>query len=328
MVSVDGKVFSCKAWPFSAHCGQAGYEPLSSPDNRGNGAWRDAWTLAGWCSGSIGPTSSPSVDPANLVGACPKEWSGGSNVKYEEGDMVSITVSNVPLRKVAYKCKVSLFRLISESFNRISFDWIGDLTSFPPPHSSHFRPGPTLDTVDNTLPRTCSEVPLAGPSPVRVMDPSDPHPPHPSAPSILFPVPRRAVPSITTSTSATTRKVIPYHTPSRPYPNARLYWSAAGGPTPGTATRPGSPPARPTRAWRGLRRDTAMVPSPPRRLRPPPGRQTYLLLGPPLKPHRVQRTKWSVNSVFISSLVLVVFVLSPPSSVCFSLTLSVSQPTL
>jgi len=108
MVSVDGKVFSCKAWPwpFSAHCGQAGYEPLSSPDNRGNGAWRDAWTLAGWCSGSIGPTSSPSVDPANLVGACPKEWSGGSNVKYEEGDMVSITVSNVPLRKVAYKCKV------------------------------------------------------------------------------------------------------------------------------------------------------------------------------------------------------------------------------
>lgn len=52
----------------------------------------------------MGPTASPSFDALN-VGVCPDEWSSGSNVAYEEGDMVSLTVSNVPLRKVAYKCK-------------------------------------------------------------------------------------------------------------------------------------------------------------------------------------------------------------------------------
>jgi hypothetical protein len=99
----DGKlVFACKAWPMSGHCSQAGYEPNTNPATAGT--WKDAWAVVGWCNGSIGPTASPSVDPAALLGACPEEWEGDA-YKYEEGDIVSITVSEDPLRKVAFKCK-------------------------------------------------------------------------------------------------------------------------------------------------------------------------------------------------------------------------------
>jgi ribosomal protein L21E len=96
-------VFACKAWPYSGHCGQAGYEPNVNPATPE--AWRDAWTIKGYCNGSIGPTSSPNYDPAKSIGACPEVWSSGIHTKYEEGDMVSVTVSTVPLRKVAFKCK-------------------------------------------------------------------------------------------------------------------------------------------------------------------------------------------------------------------------------
>lgn len=100
----DGQlVFQCKAWPHSGHCGQAGYEP--NTDSATPEAWKDAWTVVGYCSGTVGPTSSPSNDPANSVGVCPEEWESGDNLKYEEGDMVSAIVSDVPLRKIAYKCK-------------------------------------------------------------------------------------------------------------------------------------------------------------------------------------------------------------------------------
>jgi len=101
-VAEDGLVYTCKAWPMSGHCGQAGYKPNHNPATPQ--AWRDAWTVAGHCSGSIGPTSAP-VSDTTAIGACPPEWERGSNVKYEEGDMVSLTVSEVPLRRVAYVCK-------------------------------------------------------------------------------------------------------------------------------------------------------------------------------------------------------------------------------
>jgi len=68
-------------------------------------AWKVAWDLSGYCDGSISPTSSPNFDAAASMGACPDEWSAGSNIKYEEGDIVSVTVSMVPLRKVAFRCK-------------------------------------------------------------------------------------------------------------------------------------------------------------------------------------------------------------------------------
>lgn len=102
-VSDGSLVYQCKSWPQSGHCGQAGYEPNSDPATPE--AWKDAWTVVGWCDGSMGPTSSPSIDPANSVGVCPEEWEAGDNLKYEEGDMVSATVSGTPLRKIAFKCK-------------------------------------------------------------------------------------------------------------------------------------------------------------------------------------------------------------------------------
>jgi len=102
-VSSHGFVFSCKMWPYSTHCSQHGYQPME--DSASPGAWKTAWELIGYCKGSISPTSSPTFDPANSVGGCPDEWSGGSNVKYEEGDMVSVTVSTVPLHRQAFRCK-------------------------------------------------------------------------------------------------------------------------------------------------------------------------------------------------------------------------------
>jgi len=98
-----GLVYACKSWPHSGNCGQAGFEP--NVNSATADAWKMAWTVVGHCSGSRGPTASPSYDPANSVGACPEEWSGGAHTKYEEGDLVAVTVSAVPLRQVAYRCK-------------------------------------------------------------------------------------------------------------------------------------------------------------------------------------------------------------------------------
>jgi len=100
-VSKDGLVFACKGWPYSSHCGQMGYEP--NGDNYRLESWKDAWTIIGYCSGSIGPTSSPVFDIASSVGACPDEWVASS--PYEEGDMVSEVVSSVPSRSVVYRCR-------------------------------------------------------------------------------------------------------------------------------------------------------------------------------------------------------------------------------
>jgi len=99
-VSANGLVYVCKAHPYSGHCGQAGYEPTSEP-----GPWSVAWAVAGHCSGSYGPTGAPSFDPENSVGGCPDEWVAGDNTLYEEGDMVSVSVSTTPIRKIAYRCK-------------------------------------------------------------------------------------------------------------------------------------------------------------------------------------------------------------------------------
>jgi len=49
-VSKNGLVFQCAAFPFSGFCGQTGYEPM--PDD-GTEYWKDAWTVVGYCSGTI-----------------------------------------------------------------------------------------------------------------------------------------------------------------------------------------------------------------------------------------------------------------------------------
>jgi len=102
-VTNNGLVFRCNEFPLNGFCGQAGYEPMKVGDEAEH--WKTAWTQVGHCSGTISPTSSPSFDPANHVGGCPDEWVAGTNTAYEEGDMVSITVSTTPLQKISYTCK-------------------------------------------------------------------------------------------------------------------------------------------------------------------------------------------------------------------------------
>ena len=108
-VSKAGLVYQCKANPPGLHCKQAGFEPGSSV---GSGPqmteyWKNAWEVLGYCFGTVSSTTSPNcMDIASSVGVCPPgEWNRGSNVAYEEGDMISVTVSNSPLCKVAYVCK-------------------------------------------------------------------------------------------------------------------------------------------------------------------------------------------------------------------------------
>lgn len=96
-------VYECKAWPFSPHCGQAGYEPNNSPATPD--AWKDAWTVKGYCSGTVSPTTSPNFDklPMSTTG-CPEAWSA-STTDYEAGDLVAYQVSTNPDRVVVFKCK-------------------------------------------------------------------------------------------------------------------------------------------------------------------------------------------------------------------------------
>mmetsp|Transcript_21631 Transcript_21631/g.49554 ORF Transcript_21631/g.49554 Transcript_21631/m.49554 type:complete len:670 (-) Transcript_21631:115-2124(-) len=101
-VAKGGLVYQCNAFPYSGFCGQTGYEPNADD---GTEFWKQAWTVIGYCSGTISPTQSPAFDSANSVGGCPDEWVSGVNTSYEEGDTVSITVSTTPERKIAYTCK-------------------------------------------------------------------------------------------------------------------------------------------------------------------------------------------------------------------------------
>jgi len=99
-------VYSCVAWPNSGWCGQAGYEPGLEDIQGVPAPWKNAWTVVGYCAGSIGPTSSPTFDEIEDIGSgCPSTWEAGSNTKYEEGDMVSVEVSDSPARSIVYECK-------------------------------------------------------------------------------------------------------------------------------------------------------------------------------------------------------------------------------
>ena len=102
-ISKNALIYQCRLWPRSLQCSQAGFEP--GVDNVAE-HWKQAWFITGYCSGTISPTTSPSFDPATFVGGCPDEWEvSGSNVRYRGGDMVSVTISDSPLRNMAYRCK-------------------------------------------------------------------------------------------------------------------------------------------------------------------------------------------------------------------------------
>lgn len=79
----------------SRYCNQ--YEP-------GND-YKLGWSLVGYCEGTIAPTSSPVFDRLNLInpGGCPKEYDVATT--YEEGDQVSVIVSDSPDRAIVYACK-------------------------------------------------------------------------------------------------------------------------------------------------------------------------------------------------------------------------------
>lgn len=61
-VSKNGLVFQCAAFPYSGFCGQVGYEPM--PDD-GTEFWKDAWTVVGYCSGTISVSSFHEISSAS-----------------------------------------------------------------------------------------------------------------------------------------------------------------------------------------------------------------------------------------------------------------------
>jgi len=101
-------VYTCKESPYSGFCGQ--YHPTQYGGDQG-------WTLAGSCDGSIGPTASPTFDVLTSVGGCPEEWTAGDIAGYEEGDTASVTISEIPLRKIVYTCKAWPYSGFCGQFN-------------------------------------------------------------------------------------------------------------------------------------------------------------------------------------------------------------------
>ena len=62
------------------------------------------WTLIAHCDGTIPPSKAPTfVKLANTTGGCPRVYN--KNTRYDEGDLVSVIVSNNPPRAVVYECK-------------------------------------------------------------------------------------------------------------------------------------------------------------------------------------------------------------------------------
>jgi len=89
-ISLNGLVYKCKGWPYSGHCGQDGYKPKEDPATPG--AWKEAWTLVGYCFGTMAPTMAPHFEELKIIdGGCPDGWD--SSESYEEADLVSVVVS-------------------------------------------------------------------------------------------------------------------------------------------------------------------------------------------------------------------------------------------
>jgi hypothetical protein len=96
-VTKNSIVYKCRAWPNSGWCNNDAYEP-------GTDVSKEAWTIVGYCDGTIAPTASP-VFGVNLAdaGGCPTEYASGTD--YEAGDKVSIDVGDSGAEKMVYECK-------------------------------------------------------------------------------------------------------------------------------------------------------------------------------------------------------------------------------
>lgn len=92
-VEMNGLVYKCRAWPNSAWCSMDGYEPGS--DNSA-----DAWTILGYCDGTISPTASPNFVSLTDAGGCPDTFD--SDATYELGDKATVEVNTGTF--VVYEC--------------------------------------------------------------------------------------------------------------------------------------------------------------------------------------------------------------------------------
>lgn len=103
-VSKDGFVYACKGWPMSQHCSQAGYQP--GVDVGGIEYWTEAWSIFGYCSGTIAPTTSPNYASLEDLDGCPESWkikNQADGDSYAEGDRVSN-------QRLVFQCKHWPFR--------------------------------------------------------------------------------------------------------------------------------------------------------------------------------------------------------------------------
>ena len=97
-----GKIYQCKSWPSAGYCVMEEYKPGPGGEiSNGKPLWQTAWTYVGGCTGSNSPTSSPTFDPAGLVG-CPEEYHVSTG--YVDGDKVSIKGDDDSYGKI-YQCK-------------------------------------------------------------------------------------------------------------------------------------------------------------------------------------------------------------------------------
>ena len=93
MVSLNGIVYKCNPFPFSAWCSHDDYAPDSK-------AGEDAWEVLGLCEGTMAPTSSPNFDTLGDVAGCPGAWD--ESVDYEGGEKVTLFIEEG--RGVVYDC--------------------------------------------------------------------------------------------------------------------------------------------------------------------------------------------------------------------------------
>ena len=90
-------IYKCKAWPYSWYCGQM--SPLNS-----NGG-KLGWEYVGECSGTIGPTTSPTLSPGTvIIVGCPTNYNSATTLSYKAGDQVTIVVGTSSY-KIVYQCR-------------------------------------------------------------------------------------------------------------------------------------------------------------------------------------------------------------------------------
>ena len=93
-VKANGLAYQCRTWPNSAWCSMDGFEP-NGPN------LKDAWTLLGYCKGSIAPSSSPNFSKLSRDGGCPEVYSDAAS--YEAGDKVTLKVNAAT--SLVYQCQ-------------------------------------------------------------------------------------------------------------------------------------------------------------------------------------------------------------------------------